>query len=150
MVQVTPDQETMQPLQSKEKRWHRINFAGPNGGTDSNRPLPADPVQAVVWGGRLPSRRRAITGGLSALGIGEGALPLVHVLHDLHTMLLLNPRHICSACQQLRRQHGHAAVAGWRPVGGALEDRYFVPCCWLQALLGCPERLRCGLILAIL
>ena len=29
-------------------------------------------MQAVVWGGRLPSRRRAITGGLSALGIGEG------------------------------------------------------------------------------
>ena len=33
-----------------------------------------DPAQTVVWGGRLPSRRRAITGGLSGLAIGRPSI----------------------------------------------------------------------------
>lgn len=35
------------------------------------KPDLGDPAQTVVWGGRLPSRRRAITGGLTGLAIGE-------------------------------------------------------------------------------
>jgi hypothetical protein len=38
-------------------------------------PNPADAVQVVAWGGRLPSRRRAIVGGLTGLGIGTVELP---------------------------------------------------------------------------
>lgn len=35
------------------------------------KPDLGDPAQTVVWGGRVPSRRRAITGGLTGLAIGE-------------------------------------------------------------------------------
>ncbi len=44
-----------------------------SGRGDPRQPKPAfeDLAQTVVWGGRLPSRRRAITGGLTGLGIGE-------------------------------------------------------------------------------
>ena len=40
------------------------------------RPQPRvlDPAQTVAWGGTLPSRRRAIVGGLSGLSIGERML----------------------------------------------------------------------------
>eukprot|EP00877_Chromochloris_zofingiensis_P014932 jgi/Chrzof1/9693/Cz04g12120.t1_PPD7[v5.2] len=32
----------------------------------------SDPVQTVTWGGKLPNRRRAVVGGLTALGIALG------------------------------------------------------------------------------
>jgi hypothetical protein len=34
------------------------------------RPSLADPVQTVAWGGRLPSKRRAVLGGLAGLAVG--------------------------------------------------------------------------------
>ncbi|KAG2437352.1 hypothetical protein HXX76_006007 [Chlamydomonas incerta] len=35
-------------------------------------PKLSDPVDVITWGGRLPSRRRAVLGGLSGLGIALG------------------------------------------------------------------------------
>ena len=59
--------------------------------TEEKRAEPSfqDPAQTVVWGGKLPSRRRAITGGLSGLAIG--ALPRLFVVAEaesLHHMLV--------------------------------------------------------------
>ena len=34
-----------------------------------------DPVETIAWGGNLPSRRRAITGGLSGLAISKPPQP---------------------------------------------------------------------------
>ncbi len=34
-----------------------------------------DPVETIAWGGNLPSRRRAITGGLSGLAISKPLHP---------------------------------------------------------------------------
>ena len=61
--------------------------SSPNG-EPSGGPSPGlgNPVQTVVWGGRLPSRRRAITGGLSALGIGPIALAPLSCPHAWHNM----------------------------------------------------------------
>ena len=39
-----------------------------------------DPVETIAWGGNLPSRRRAITGGLSGIAISESFR--VTVLND--------------------------------------------------------------------
>ncbi len=38
------------------------------------RPSLADPVQMVAWGGRLPSKRRAVLGGLAGLAVGAPPL----------------------------------------------------------------------------
>ena len=43
-----------------------------------------DPSETVVWGGQLPSNRRAFTGGLSAIAIGS---PLI-LLTPKHTSIL--------------------------------------------------------------
>eukprot|EP00884_Botryococcus_braunii_P011734 jgi/Botrbrau1/20561/Bobra.145_2s0108.1 len=45
----------------------------PSGPVEASESQPrfsvSDPVQTIAWGGRLPSKRRAIVGGLSGLGI---------------------------------------------------------------------------------
>lgn len=40
------------------------------GSREGPRPSLGDPVQTVAWGGRLPSQRRAVLGGLAGVGIG--------------------------------------------------------------------------------
>lgn len=50
-----------------------------------------DPVETIQWGGNLPSRRRAITGGLSGLAIGM-SLPLSMLVPAMRC-------HIDSECQ---------------------------------------------------
>ena len=55
--------------------------------TSRSQPNLQDPVETIQWGGNLPSRRRAITGGLSGLAISMSlrlntSVPAMHCHTD--------------------------------------------------------------------
>ena len=64
-----------------------------------------DPSQTVVWGGRLPSRRRAIVGGLSGLAIGRAHHCLSHTtltqLWRIHNQQPLSAPSTYSSCERV-------------------------------------------------
>ena len=76
--QVSPQRVNITRKPSRRRNWA---FHADGSGVDAPpppqpaeappRPSLADPAQTVVWGGTLPSRRRAVLGLGGALSIGE-------------------------------------------------------------------------------
>jgi hypothetical protein len=85
------------------------------------KPDLGDPAQTVVWGGRLPSRRRAITGGLTGLAIGESlrlAAPASVV--NLQSIIgISRGREVAATCPavQLCSRAQHSTLHGVGPYG---------------------------------
>ena len=50
---------------------HASTSAACSQAPSTEQPKPRSPSEAVVWGGNLPSARRAVVGSLTALGVSQ-------------------------------------------------------------------------------
>ena len=107
-------------------------------------PSLADPSAVVVYGGRLPSARRVVIGGLAASSVGKGCLVQLRgvclMLHARPLPPIPPPARLsCSLGRQLPGLHLVAAGPGRRRAGAAHPIGRAGACCRLPPLL-CPRR----------
>ena len=101
----TRELSRLHPKQPRTPRWKTSIASYNNDGNPADEPsiesderaMPpvGDPVGVVAWGGKLPSTRRMVVGGLAGVSIGEtlmaaSSIPhlLMRAVHALHAYLL--------------------------------------------------------------